>query len=192
MSNESLLKKEFKQSDVQRVRNLVNKDFTASTKSQTGYQKAHERHEEGDIWEEKGREWTIKNGLKQNVTRLDAAKKAVRVPLSCPKCNGSMKHHLAQKMYKIHGFCFECTVDYEAELQKAGLYEQYEKQMMTGNIAGFIKNIEACVFESLNEDNSFVTEDGVVEDWGKTSSSYKEKIMKDLQGYVKLLRKHIE
>ena len=27
MSKESLLKKEFKQSDVQRVRNIVNKDF---------------------------------------------------------------------------------------------------------------------------------------------------------------------
>ena len=39
MSNESLLKKEFKQSDVQRVRNIVNKDFTSSTKQQTGYQK---------------------------------------------------------------------------------------------------------------------------------------------------------
>ena len=192
MNNESLLKKEFKQSDVQRVRNIVNKDFTASTKSQTGYQKAHQRHEEGEIWEEQGKQWTIKNGLKQNVTRLDAAKKAARVPLSCPKCNGSMKHHLSQKMYKIHGFCFDCTIKYEAELQKAGLYDQYEKRMMSGNIAGFIKDIEAWVLESLNEDNSFVTEDGVVEDWGKTSSSYKEKIMNDLQGYVKLLRKHIE
>ncbi len=39
MSKESLLKKEFKQADVQRVRNIVNKDFSAKTKSQTGYQK---------------------------------------------------------------------------------------------------------------------------------------------------------
>ena len=37
MSNESLLKKEFKKSDVQRVRNLVNKDFTSKTKQQAGY-----------------------------------------------------------------------------------------------------------------------------------------------------------
>ena len=40
MSNESLLKKEFKHSDVQRVRNIVNKDFTASTKQQAGYKKS--------------------------------------------------------------------------------------------------------------------------------------------------------
>ena len=33
--NESKLKKEFKESDVQRVRNIVNKDFTSKTKNQT-------------------------------------------------------------------------------------------------------------------------------------------------------------
>jgi ssDNA-binding Zn-finger/Zn-ribbon topoisomerase 1 len=61
---------------------------------------------------------------KQNITKLDAAKKALQMPLKCPKCGGPMKHHLAQKMYKIHGFCFDpCTVEYEAELRKAGLYE---------------------------------------------------------------------
>ena len=37
--NESLLKKEFRQSDVERVRNLVNKDYTGKTKLQVGYQK---------------------------------------------------------------------------------------------------------------------------------------------------------
>ena len=48
--SESLLKKEFKKSDVERVRNLVNKDFTAKTKTQLGYRKSTEHHMEGDIW----------------------------------------------------------------------------------------------------------------------------------------------
>ena len=34
MNKDSVLKKEFKQEDVQRVRNLVNKDYTAKTKQQ--------------------------------------------------------------------------------------------------------------------------------------------------------------
>ena len=50
--SESLLKKDFKESDIQRVRNLVNKDYTSSTKAQSGYQKLYERYTEGDIWEE--------------------------------------------------------------------------------------------------------------------------------------------
>ena len=117
MAQESLLKKEFKSKDVERVRNLVNKDFSAKTVSGVGYEKTQQFHQEGDIWQENGRTWTIKNGIKQNITKLDAAKKAMQIPLTCPKCGGSMKHHLAQKMYKIHGSCFDpCTVEYEAEL----------------------------------------------------------------------------
>lgn len=192
MGKESLLKKEFKQSDVQRVRNLVNKDYTASTKSQTGYQKTYQRHEEGDIWEEGGKQWTIKNGIRQNITKLDAAKKAVRTPLRCPKCGGPMKHWLAKKMYKIHGFCFDpCTVEMEADLKKAGLYEQYEKRMMSGNIKAFADDIENWVLETINTKSSYVTEDGTVEDWGGMNKEFREKILKDLKEYVTTLRTHI-
>ena len=63
--NESLLKKEFKQSDVQRVRNLVNKDFTAKTKSQTGYQKVYKKYNEGDVWEESGKYGAYEKRLMQ-------------------------------------------------------------------------------------------------------------------------------
>ena len=190
--SESLLKKEFKESDIQRVRNIVNKDFTSKTKSQTGYQKSYERHEEGDIWEESGKTWTIKNGIKQNVTKLDAAKKAARLPLTCPKCGGPMKHHLAKKMYKIHGFCFDpCTVEMEGVLRKAGLYSEYEKKMMSGNIKGVLHDIESWVMESLQDNISMVTEQGDAEEWNDISNSNKEKILNNLKEYTKILRQHI-
>lgn len=190
--SESLLKKEFKQSDVQRVRNLVNKDFTAKTKSQTGYQKSYQRHDEGDIWEESGKTWTIKNGVKQNVTKLDEAKKAIRVPLSCPKCGGPMKHHLAKKMYKIHGFCFDpCTVEMEADLRKAGLYEAYEKKMMQGNIRAFASDIEQWVMDMVNHTDTFVTEDGTVEDW-KSNDDFNKRILSNLKTYLGHLKEHIQ
>lgn len=193
MSNESLLKKEFKESDVQRVRNLVNKDFTAKTKVQTGYQKSYKAYSEGDIWEENGKQWTIKNGIKQNITKLDSAKKAVRIPLTCPKCGGSMKHHLAKKMYKVHGFCFDpCTVEYESNLKKAGLFEQYEKRMLSGNIKGFMHDIKAWVMDILESDSSYVTEQGDVEDWGKMSPKFKQNILDNLKEYLNILSKHVE
>ena len=60
----------------------------------------------------------------------------------CPKCGGPMKHWLAQKMYKIHGFCFDpCTVQYEADLRDAGLYEQYEKSMIRGGLKAFLQDL---------------------------------------------------
>tara|TARA_Y100001938_G_C7957010_1_gene362237 strand:- start:64 stop:642 length:579 start_codon:yes stop_codon:yes gene_type:complete len=192
MSNESLLKKEFKESDIQRVRNIVNKDFTKKTKVQSGYQKNKLRHKEGDTWEEGGKTWTIKNGIKQNITKLDSAKKALRVPLACPKCGGPMSHHLAKKMYKIHGFCFDpCTVEMEASLRKAGLYKEYERKMITGNIVSFLKDIENWVVSSVDDQLSFVTEAGDVEDWGGMSKNSKEKILKDLKGYSEHIRKQL-
>ena len=193
MAQESLLKKEFKKSDVQRVRNLVNKDFTAKTKIQSGYTKSSKRYKEGDIWEEGNKTWTIKNGLKQNITKLDSAKKALRVPLCCPKCGGSMNHHLAKKMYKIHGFCFDpCTVEYEASLRTAGLYDQYEKRMMQGNMKAFAKDIEQWALELVNTNDTFVTEQGDIEDWKNDNSSFKENILNNLKDYLKHLNTHIE
>lgn len=192
MSKDSLLKKEFKKSDVQRVRNLVNKDFTSGTKQQSGYKKSTKRYKEGDIWEESGKQWTIKNGLKQNITKLDAAKKAVRIPLTCPKCGGSMKHHLAQKMYKIHGFCFDpCTVEMEADLRKAGLYEQYEKRMMQGSMKAFSADIEQWALDQISNQDTFVTEQGDIEDW-KSNSSEKKKVMENVKQYLTHLSEHFK
>lgn len=191
MNRDSVLKKEFKQSDVQRVRNIVNKDFTSTTKQQVGYQKKHIRRVEGEIWDENGKKWTIKNGVKQNITKLDKAKKLVRIPLACPKCGGSMKHHLAKKMYKIHGFCFDCTIEYEASLREAGLYEEYEKNFLQGNIKSFLNNIESFTMSLLNEKSDFVTEQGDVEDWNNNSSTQKNKLLKNLQTYIDIVSKHV-
>lgn len=190
---ESLLKKEFKSKDVNRARNLITKDFSGKTVDGVGYQKASVAYKEGDIWEENGRTWTIKDGIRQNITKLDGAKKALQVPLKCPKCGGSMKHHLAQKMYKIHGFCFDpCTVEYEAELRKAGLYQQYEKSMMQGGVKAFAKDIEQWVLESINQTDTFVTEQGDVEDWNSNSIEFKKKALENLQEFLTHVKKHIE
>jgi len=192
MNKDSVLKKEFKKEDVARVRNLVNKDYTSATKQQLGYSKTQKRYKEGDVWEENGKKWTIKNNLKQNITKLDAAKKALRLPLRCPNCGGPMKHHLAKKMYKIHGYCFDpCTVEMEAKLRRAGLYEQYEKRMMQGNMKVFIKDIEEWA-EGLvtGKVESYVTEQGDVENWSTNTVKQKE-IVKSVKEYTEQLKEHI-
>ncbi len=193
MAKDNMLKKEFKSSDVQRVRNIVNKDFTSKTKLQTGYQRRQERHKEGDVWEESGKTWTIKNGIKQNITKLDKAKKAIRTPLACPKCGGPMKHHLAKKMYKIHGFCFDpCTVEYEASLRKAGLYEQYEKRMMQGNMRAFAEDIQQWAMDMVNTKDTFVSEAGEIEDWKGNTQKQKQEMITGMNEYLKHLKEHIE
>jgi hypothetical protein len=192
MSQESLLKKEFKSRDVNRARNLVNKDFSAKTVDGVGYTKAQVAYTEGDIWEENGRTWTIKNGLRQNITKLDQAKKALQIPLACPKCKGSMSYHLSQKMYKIHGMCYDCVVDYEGKLRVAGLYDQYEKSMIQGGLKAFARDIEAWVMESIDQSDSYVTEQGDVESWKNNDSDYRKKAIESLQDYLMHIKKHID
>ena len=190
--SETLLKKEFKKSDVERIRNLVKKDYTSKTKVGSGYKKTYVARKEGDIWEEDGRTWTIEGGLRQNITKLDAAKDAYKIPLTCPKCKGSMNHWLAKKMFRIHGFCFDCTVDYEANLTKLGKYEEYEKAMMQGNVKEFAKDLEQYIIDKLEETSDFVTEQGDVEDWKGNTAIQKQKLLKNLQTYVDIVSKHLQ
>lgn len=184
------LKKEFKTRDVQRARNIIKKDYTAKAGVGTGYSKKREKHSEGDIWEEDGKTWTIKNGIKQTITKLDSAKKLAQVPLACPKCGGSMNYHLHKKMYKIHGFCFDCTIDMEANLRKAGLYDAYEKAMVHGGIRAFAKDIEQWVLEAF-DNGSYVTEDGDIEEW-KSNNEAKKKALDNVKEFIDQVNQSLE
>jgi hypothetical protein len=82
---DNILKKEFAKKDVQRLRNVLKGKAGERTVDGIGYTKVNELRKEGDIWTENGREWTIKGGLKQNITRLDKAKEA-SMPMFCPTC----------------------------------------------------------------------------------------------------------
>ena len=53
MMNESVLKKEFRERDVQRLRNIITKKYGDATGVQVGYEKQTEDRLEGDVWEEK-------------------------------------------------------------------------------------------------------------------------------------------
>ncbi len=88
--SDNLLKREFKTRDVQRMRNIITKNTSDKTGTQVGYTKAYEDHKEGDVWEERGKKWTIKNGIKQTVTRFDSIKKKIFAPITCPNCNKPM------------------------------------------------------------------------------------------------------
>jgi len=63
----SQLKKEFQHKDVQRLRNLIQGKTQDRTSVSSGYTKKQVEHQEGDIWEEDGRNWTIKNGVSRQL-----------------------------------------------------------------------------------------------------------------------------
>ena len=102
-----MLKKEFKRKDVNRARNLIMGKTGASTGTQIGYSTKSVDHKEGDVWMEGRKTWTIKNGIKQTISKLDTIKKEVFMPLCCPNCGKVMKKRLDKPTYKVHKKCHE-------------------------------------------------------------------------------------
>ena len=187
-----MLKKEFKKKDVQRARNLIMGNSGASTNTQIGYNKKIKDHKEGDIWTEGKKTWTIKNGIKQTVSKLDVIKKEVHIPLSCPCCNKIMKHRLDKHNYKIHKKCFDCVIEFEGKLKHVpGRYEKYLKELKLKNNLTSLDELESYLLDAVNTSNSgYVSEDGVVERW--VGGVNKEELTKEVREIAETRRKHLK
>ena len=186
------LNKEFKRKDVSRLRNLIKGKTGASTSTQIGYNTKEEDHKEGDVWKEGRKTWTIKNGIKQTVSKLDAIKKEVFMPLSCPCCNKIMKHRLDKPNYKIHKMCFDCVIDFEGKLKHVpGRYEKYISELKAKNSLDIVNEMESYLLDAINTTNSgYVSEDGVVERW--VGGVDKVELTKQVKEAVNTRRTHIE
>lgn len=170
-----MLKKEFKERDVQRARNLITGNVGAATQVGAGYESVKKEYQEGDTWEEGGKTWTIKNGLKQTITKLDEIKKLYNIPFACPCCKKAFKDTPTnRKMWSIHQMCLDCVIDMEAKLKIEGKYEEYEKRMINGNKNAMVTDLEVALEGWLNSNNTFVTEQGDVENWGKKVGNDKD------------------
>jgi|TARA_R110001606_G_scaffold383708_1_gene546094 hypothetical protein len=186
-----MLKKEFKRKDVQRARNLINGKTGASTGTQVGYNTKQEDHKEGDVWVEGRKTWTIKNNLKQTVSKLDAIKKEIFMPLCCPKCSKVMKGQLDKPNYKIHKKCHDCVVEFEHKLRIDKKYKDYKKNLIAKNSLDIVDEMESYLLDAINTSNSnYVSEDGVVERW--VGGIDKLKLTKQVKEATKIRRKHIE
>jgi hypothetical protein len=165
MSKETVLKKEFQKKDVERLRNLMQGKYGEKTRSSVGFTNPQEFYNEGDIWESDGRTWTITNGIKQNITKLDKAKKAHTMPLFCPKCGKLMKR-VDKPYYNVHKYCLSCHARAEDKLKAEGNYEEHYNKINNKIIDSRIEDFKQYINEKLDEsNNSFVSENGEVEKW---------------------------
>lgn len=185
MSKDNILKKEFKKQDVERIRNIMNGNTDARVTQGVGYTKKEVHRKEGDVWEEDGRKWTIQDGIRQNITKLDKAKAAIK-PMFCPSCNKIMNHQYDDMMYMNHKKCYSCVVEFETELKKKGLWEEYQTRIQNEDIDNFVKDYTTYVMNKLEESNmGFVTEAGDVERW--VGNVNKDKVLSNLDETIKYL-----
>jgi len=187
MKEQSSLKKEFSKRDVQRMRNLISGKSGERTAVLSGWENKTEDHREGDTWEEGGRRWTIKNGIKQTVTKMDRIKSLAHFPLSCPSCKQAMQvNEINKKMYSIHRMCLNCVVKMESEIKRKGEWDQYEKNIINSNKNASLEDFERALESWLKDKNTFVSEDGDIESW---NGGDKKKMFEEIKANLDKLKK---
>ena len=155
-----------------------------------GWRPGLDDYKEGDVWEDHdGRQWTIKNGIRQRVTKLDAAK----TPWWCPECQKTMSHRLDTKYWNLHGKCMDCVIKYETELRRTGKWKEYEEKKVKANYLASLKD-RIAFLEDLRDTASapeIVHADDtrilMIEKWDVNIDKVKEDIQKDideLNGYL--------
>lgn len=189
--SDSLLKKTFQKKDVERIRNLVKGKSGDRVTPGIGQTKTTtEDHKEGDVWEVNGKTWTIKDGIKENVTKLDKFKKAA-VPLFCPSCKQVMDKQLDPFYYKSYGTCVDCRAEFETKLKTEGKWKNYTDTTFNKEIDKQIEEYKSFMKNKLAENNnSFITEAGDIEKWvGGINKERAEQSMKEVIGYLENLKK---
>jgi hypothetical protein len=179
---DNLLKKQFNSRDVNRLRSIVKGSLGDKSGISVGYDKGEIIRYEGDIWEEDGRVWTIKDGIKQNIPKNKNFK---NIPIFCPSCNKVLKD-IDVKFYKQHGRCLNCQSLHETHLKLNGEWSKYKDEIINGDIDGFIEEYTAWVEEEINKVNgsSYITESGDQEIW---LGNIKNKLLKDKEEIIQYL-----
>jgi hypothetical protein len=154
------------------MRNIITGNAGDRTQIQTGYEKIIEHRKDGDIWEEDGKKWTIKNGIKQSITKFDRLKQLSHYPVSCPNCKKAFKlNDVNKKMYSIHKMCLDCVAEMETRIKLEGNWQEYESNIKNANKDASLKDFEAIIDSWMNENSSFVAENGDIESWSRVDKT---------------------
>lgn len=149
-----------------------------------GWRPSMQDRKEGDVWEgPDGRMWTVKNGITQNVTKLDSAK----TPYWCPLCSKPLNHRLDVKFWNKKGKCMDCVVKEETEIRRQGKWREYEQSIMKANyiaeLKDTIKELEhlqetITAPEIVHADDTRIL---MIEKWHVDIDKVKEDIKHDLE-----------
>ena len=117
---------------------------------------------EGEFWtDDEGRQWHMKNGIKQRITPLQDAK----TPWWCPVCGRTMKN-LDVRAWRVHAKCYDCVAREESRMKMDGVWENHKKEGILRNQIAYLtdKIIELTYYHDTLSNPEFMTFD---QDTGK-------------------------
>ena len=191
------MKKAISESKVQRMRNLVMGNHNAKTKVQSCYVTSTIQYSEGDVWIEGGKEWTIKNGIKQTVNKLNGIRKLLFMPLLCPCCNTRMRGEIDKASWRTNKKCHTCVEKEESAIKIKNLkteraYETHVVDRMKNDGEHWLKDVTSEFEDFISADvkSQYVTEAGTIEDWsgGKSKKQLKKEFNKKISKAKKNIR----
>lgn len=201
--------------NVKAVQQMLDGTHKFQTKKTVGFTdaidvaKRNERHEVGDVWEETdaaGNTFIVEQhqGFRIRKTKNTAVLQSVRDEIrsfpNCRKdtCTCAGTHPLDQKMRKIHGMCFDCTIEMEHEMKKDGTYEEYERQKIRENALAWLRDAERDVEmlkKAYTNAAEFVTNsEGETEKWSAkmTPEEFEETVQSQFNAFKKQFLENLD
>jgi len=197
--------------NVKAVQQMLDGTHKFQTKKTVGFSDAQskksEHREIGDVWEETDSNGNVhvieqREGFRIRKTKNSEIFQSIRDELqSFPNCRKDTctcigTHQLDQKMRKIHGMCFDCVIEMEHELKKAGKYDEYEQNKIRENAMAWLRDAEQDVDllkQAYTQVQQFVSNsDGQVEHWSAkmTAEEFENTIQKQFEEFkTKFLEK---
>jgi len=145
-----------------------------------------EKHEEGEVWEQDNRVYTIKNGIRQTISKFRGAKN----PWFCPECGKVMRGKADDRMWILRSKCHGCVVEEEAKIRLEGNWEEYEAGIMRANAISYLKEMimEVEEYISMVAKPQIHMMDGSYEEWDVNMVPLKD----DLKVELNLLQTQLD
>jgi hypothetical protein len=201
--------------NIKAVQQMLDGSHKFQTKKTTGFSDAklvaqkNERHAIGDVWEESDTNGQIfvieqRDGYRIRKTKNSEIFQELRDNLkSFPNCRKETctcpgTHPIDKKMQVIHKMCFDCVIDMEHEMTKAGTYEEYSKNKIRENALAWLASAERDVNmlkQTYTHAAEFVTNsDGALETWGAkmTPAEFEETVQSQFNKFKENFLKNLD
>lgn len=193
--------------NIKAIKQMLEGNHKFQTKKTTGFSDAKAKAEKskkravGDIWEEidpiSGTVTIVeqREGFRirksKNSEVMQEVRDYIRSFPNCQKetCTCVKPHPLDEKMRKLNGMCFDCTIEFEHELKKQGKFDEYARDKMRKNALAWLAQAEQEV-ELLKQiytqaSTAVINADGMTEkiDAQMTPEEFAEKVEKSFAEY---------
>ena len=184
------------QDQINAVRRKVNEFLTkGDEKIVFGYAPTKKKRKEGETWTDADeKQWIVKDGLVQSVSKLQSA----RTPMFCPSCSKIMTNRLDEKYWRMRDKCMDCVIKDETQMRVDGTWKQFEEDTIKKN---YIAELQLTINELTDYRNTLSSptivhadENNVLamERWNVDLVTIKEDITKDIEQLQKYLDEALE